>query len=192
VNCADFEILLADYVDKTLAADEVSAFEAHAASCALCRELARDVTGAVAFMERAENIDVPPELVNKLLFEVTNGASRSVIRPSLSRRLLGGGRLGGWFESVLQPRFAMGMAMTVLSLGMMLRFAGPIEGDPVKLWAATEDRVTRWWDRAVKYYHSLQIVFEIQTRYEEWSDQQEAAKAAAEEAPQTAPGKESK
>jgi len=51
VNCADVEILLADYVDGTLRAEERFALEAHLAGCAVCAELARDASAAVAFME---------------------------------------------------------------------------------------------------------------------------------------------
>ena len=77
MNCADVEILLADYVDGTLRGDAASALEAHLAGCAACAELARDSAGAVAFMERASAVDAPPELVTRILFEVTAGPSRA-------------------------------------------------------------------------------------------------------------------
>ena len=89
VNCADVEILLADYVDGTLRGEQKSALEAHLAGCAACAELARDAAGAVAFMERAAVVEAPPELVTRILFEVTAGPSRAVIKPSLARRLFG-------------------------------------------------------------------------------------------------------
>jgi hypothetical protein len=168
MNCADVEILLADYVDKTLAAEQVSALEAHLAGCAACAELARDVGAAAAFIEKAAAVEPPPELINKLIFEITQGPSRAVVKPSLGRRLF-----GRWFDAALQPRMAMGMAMTVLSLGMMLRFE-PIQArdlDPVELWHSAQDRVTRMWDRAVKYYDSLQVVVGIRSRYDEWLKQ---------------------
>ena len=71
MNCADIEILLADYVDGTLAADEKSAFESHLSTCAVCQELASDVAGAVAFMGRASDVTAPPELVTRILFEIS-------------------------------------------------------------------------------------------------------------------------
>jgi anti-sigma factor RsiW len=174
VNCADVEILLADYVDGTLRGDAASALEAHLADCAACAELARDSSGAVAFMERAAVVEAPPELVTRILFEISAGPSRAVIKPSLGRRLF-----GGVFESVLQPRFAMGMAMTVLSFAMIGRFTHvrqltPADLDPVKVWTAAEDRVVRWYSRGVKYYDSLKVVYEIQTRLKEWADEQPA------------------
>jgi len=177
VNCADVEILLAEYVDGMLHGEPKSALESHLAGCAACAELAQDAAGAVAFMERAAEVEAPPELINRILFEVSNGSSRTVVKPPLARRLFGS-LLGKWLEPVLQPRFAMGMAMTVLSFGIMfhnVRQLTPADLDPVRVWGAAEDRVTRWWDRGVKYYQSMRLVFEIQTRLQEWSAEQQPA-----------------
>jgi len=192
VNCPDVEILLADYVDGTLRGDTVTALEAHLAGCPACAELARDSADAVAFIQRSAVADPPPELVTRILFEVTAGPSRAVIKPSLVRRLFG--RLfGGVFESVLQPRFAMGMAMTVLSFAMIGRFTNvrqltPADLDPVKVWTAAEDRVVRWYSRGVKYYDSLRVVYEIQTRLKEWAEEQPNAQPAQQTAQPTPAG----
>lgn len=175
MTCAELEILLADYVDGTLRAEEKSALDAHLANCAECSELARDAAGAVAFMERASTVDAPPELVTRILFEVTSGPSRAQVKPSWTRRIF-----GKWLEPVLQPRYAMGMAMTVLSFAMLGRFTGihrqltAADLDPVKIWRATEDRAQRVWGRSVKYYENLRVVFEIQTQLKEWTDEQKS------------------
>jgi anti-sigma factor RsiW len=176
MNCADIEILLADYVDGTLAADEKSALESHLSTCEACKELAGDVAGAVAFMERASDVTAPPELVTRILFEISSGPSHTVVKPSWFRRIFGN-RIGGYMEPILQPRYAMGMAFTLLSFAMLGRFAGievrhltPADLDPVKIWTATEDRAARTWQRAVKYYQSLRLVYEIESRVKEWSD----------------------
>jgi hypothetical protein len=184
MNCGEVEILLADYVDGTLHGtqdgDPKSAVEMHLAQCAACSELARDAAAAVEFMGRAADVEAPPELVTRLLFEITAGPSRAVIRPSLGRRLFGGifgSWLGKWLEPVLEPRYAMSMAMTVLSFAMIFRFAGisprqltAADLDPVKIWSMTENRAARVWERGVKYYESLRVVFEIQSQLREWSD----------------------
>jgi len=153
ITCTEFEILLADYLDGTLGAEQKATVEAHRTDCASCAELALDAAGAVAFIERAAAVDPPPALVNRILFEVTNGASRSVIKPSWIERLLG--RRAGF---ILQPRFAMGMAMAVISVAMVGRF-----------WNVAENGMHRSWDRAVKGYESLQLVYEVQSQLEEWS-----------------------
>ena len=74
----------------------------------------------------------------------------------------------------------MGMALTVLSFAMIGQFTHvrqltPSDLDPVKVWTAAEDRVVRWYDRGVKYYDSLKVVYEIQTRLKEWAEEQPGA-----------------
>lgn len=176
MKCAEFEILLCDYVDGTLRGEQKTAFERHLPECASCAELARDAGAAVAFIERAAVVQAPQELVTRIVFELQAGASRAAVKPSWWRRWF-----GRWLEPILQPRFAMGMAMTVLSFAMLGRFSGiqvrqlkPSDLDPVKIWMAVDDRVNRTWDRAVKYYQNLRWVYEIQSRLKEWSDQSDA------------------
>jgi anti-sigma factor RsiW len=173
MTCAEIEILLADYVDGTIRGAEKLALETHLKSCQECAELAADSANAVAFMERASSVEAPPELVTRILFEVTSGPSAAQVKPSWTRRIF-----GKWLEPVLQPRYAMGMAMTVLSFAMLGRFTGihrqltAADLDPVKIWMATEDRAHRVWERSVKYYENLRVVFEIQTQLKEWTDEQ--------------------
>jgi hypothetical protein len=90
--------------------------------------------------------------------EVTHGTTRNVIQPSWIERLLG--RRGAF---VLQPRFAMGMAMAVLSLAMVGRF-----------WDASESRIQRSWDRAVKGYESIQLVYDVRSQLDEWAKERAA------------------
>jgi anti-sigma factor RsiW len=167
-------MLLAEYVDGTLHGEQKSAVEQHLAGCQECAELARDASEAVAFMERAATVEAPPELVTRILYEITVGPSHAECKPSWTRRVF-----GKWLEPVFQPRYAMGMAMTILSFAMLGRFSGievrqlhPSDLDPVKVWMAAEDRVQRGWERTVKYYENLRVVYEIQTQLKEWSDQQ--------------------
>jgi len=174
MTCADLEILLADYVDGTLHGEQKSALESHLSECELCAELARDAAGAVAFMERAAIVEAPPQLVTRILFEISDGPSRAQVKPGWVRRIF-----GKWLEPVLQPRYAMGMAMTILSFAMLGRFSGIevrhltlADLDPVKVYTAAEDRAQRTWERTVKYYENLRVVFEIQTQLKEWTDQQ--------------------
>lgn len=191
MRCSDLDALICDYVDGTLTPAERATVELHLASCPSCRALVEDARSAVSFIEKTAAVEPPPALVNHLLFEVRQGA----MRPVRER----GGWLARILEPVLQPRFAMGMAMTILSFAMLARFAGvPVRQlritdlEPAKVWMAAEDRVWRTWDRAKKYYESLRLVYEIQQTLKEWTEepavpaeqpQKQARPRAAERAP---------
>jgi hypothetical protein len=128
------------------------------------------VSVAVGFIERAAEVEPPPELLTKITFDIPTGGARKGWRSWTS----------GWLHPVLQPRFAMGMAMTILSFGMLGRFAGinerqlkPSDLHPAAVWTAIDNKVHRTWERAVKYYENLRLVYEVQTRLQEWTRQED-------------------
>src|SRR2546430_533946 len=175
MNCSEFEILLCDYIDGTLDSAERQALEAHQQECAGCAQFAREVTGAVAFMERVPEVEPPPELLTRISFAVPNGKTRRDAKQSWFSQ---------WLQPILQPKFAMGMAMTILSFSMLGRLAGvevrqlkPADLSPAKIWSAADDKLYRGWQRAVKYYDSLRLVYEVQSRLKEWTDQEEEDRA---------------
>lgn len=170
MKCSDLEALICDYVDGVATPAERATVELHLASCPACRALVEDARLALGFIGRAADVEPPPALVNQLLFEARRGAAR----PLRSSR----GWLGLLLEPLLQPRFAMGMAMTILSFAMLARFAGvPVRQlkasdlEPARVWMALEDRAWRAWDRAKKYYESLRLVYEIQQTLKEWTEE---------------------
>src|SRR5207244_3453747 len=69
MSCAAIEILSCDYVDGTLTAAQKAEVERHLDSCPACAALARDSAAAVAFMERAAEVEAPPELITRILFD---------------------------------------------------------------------------------------------------------------------------
>ncbi len=162
--CSDAEILLAEYVDGTLAGPVRAALENHLQSCAGCRDLAQDSSAAVAFLARTAVLEAPPELVNRILFHLP------VMKPSLARRLFGR-VLGGWLEPILQPRLVMGMGAAALSFFMLEPQMHQLTAsrlDPVKVYTIAENGVNRMWERGVKSYENIRLVYEIQTRLSEW------------------------
>jgi hypothetical protein len=181
MTCAELEILLCDYVDGTLHAEQRTALESHLSGCPACTQLAQDVQGVTAFIERVPEVRPPAELMTRILHHAPTGRraaaeERASASPSWVKRLF-----GGFVHSVLQPRYVMGMAMTILSFSMLARFAHieprqlrPADLDPVKVWQGIDDRSHRVWDRTMKYYDNLKLVIEIQSRLKEWTDQDPA------------------
>jgi hypothetical protein len=166
MNCADCELLICDYADGTLSAAQRAAVESHLAQCPLCAELARDSAAALSFIERVEAVEPPPELITRILFEAP--WNKGKVKQTAWRKWLAGA-----LSPVLQPRFAMSMALTILSLSMLFRYIAPAPASPAKIWANVEDQAYRAWTRTVKFYDNLKFVYQIQGTLRRWQQQQE-------------------
>ena len=177
MNCAEIETLICDYVDGTLAPAQRADVERHLAECPACAALARDSAAAVAFMERAADVEPPPELITRMLFEAPWHKSQAGWLPKI-------------FNSVLQPKFALSMAMTILSFSMLfgnVHQLRPADLQPAKVWADIEDRAYRTWALTMKFYDNLKFVYQIQATLREWQQDQDAQQPASDSAPQSRP-----
>lgn len=177
LHCLQIDELLCDFVDGTLSAEQKAAFEAHTAKCAACQELVAEIAGAVSFMERAAMVEVPKELVTRILYHTPQ---QSPLLEAMAKR----DWLKRWIAPLIQPRFAMGMAMTILSFSMLGKFVAPVRQikpsdlDPVKVWRSVDDSAHRTWDRFVKYYDNLRLVYEVQTAIDDIKGEPEEQAAA--------------
>src|SRR5580658_577541 len=189
MSCAEFEMLLADWIDGTLGvpaggaegAAERAAFVRHLESCAACAALLEDASAAVAFMDRAAEVEMPPALVSKIL-QATNSGWEFKLR---------GRGISGWinrtFAPVLRPRFVMEAVLTLVSATMLTRCAPTrtltaADLDPVRLWTSLDDRTHRIWDRTVKSYESMRLVYEVKNQINDWTEQQRQEDEAAADA----------
>jgi hypothetical protein len=174
MNCAELEVLICDYLDGTLTSAVKAEVESHLENCPACAELERDSRAAVGFMERAADVEPPPELITRILFDPPWAKKAPKKTPGWLTKLV---------APVLQPRFVMGMAMTILSFSILSRFV-PVRQlraadlRPAEVWASLDDRAHRTWARTVKYYENLKVVYQIQTLLRDWQQQTEDEQAA--------------
>jgi hypothetical protein len=170
MNCADVEILICDYVDGTLAPAAKADVDRHLAECPTCAELARDSAESVRFIERTADVEPPQELISRILFDPPWHRQRS-------------SRFSTRFHALLQPRYAMGMALTVLSIAMIMpkmRNFQPSDLSPAAVWAGIEGRADRLWARTQKYYDNLKFVYQIRATLRDWQQRvQESSEAGA-------------
>ena len=178
MNCADAEILICDYA--TLSSAERFELERHLGECLACAELARDTAFAIAFMERAADVEPPPALINRMLFE-----QRWKQQPSRAAGVRQW--IGRLLQPMLQPKLAMSMALTVLFLAALGRYVAPArpltsaDFNPVRIWQSIDDRMYQGWQRTVKFYESIKFVYQIRARLQEWNQQRDEEQAAAAE-----------
>jgi len=79
-----------------------------------------------------------------------------------------------------------GAMMTILSLSMMTRCAGvPVRDlkaedlSPERVWVNLETKVERIYDRSIKTYESMRLVYEVRQELRQWREQQQEQDAAA-------------
>ena len=126
----------------------------------------------MGFMERAAEVEPPPELMTRLLFQAPWAQCQD--------------RHHGREELVPQgaaPGFAAALRHGNGDDDSVVRHAGAVRdaGAPVAPGGSgagaglgrLEDRVYRSWQRTVKFYESLKVVYQIQSKLHEWQQQQE-------------------
>jgi len=178
MNCAEIEILICDYVDGTLAPAEKAEVERHLSTCTPCADLARDSSAALGFIERAAEVEPPPELITRILFDAPWAKHKPKPRGGLAW-------LTGWAGPILRPKLVMGAAMTILSFSMFTKFVAPIRQlkpsdlKPSEVWASIELHADRTWARTVKYYENLKVVYQLQTLLRDYQQQVDEQKPAS-------------
>ncbi len=137
------------------------------------------MTAAAGFIGRAADVEPPPELLTRILFNLPSAHHARAqqaggLREFLHRRI----------QPILQPRFAMGFAMTILSFSLLGRYAGISPRQltlddlrPAKVWQAIDDKAYRTWQRTEKFYQNLRFVYEIQTQLREWKQKEAELRA---------------
>jgi hypothetical protein len=175
MKCAEFESILADYLDGTLSSAERTVVEEHRSSCPDCRTFMAEVEGGLGMLQNSQPIEPPDELITRIAYLAPRGAVRDPFEnpgffSRLSRR---------WLLPILQPRLAMSMAMTILSFAMLVRCTGvqvqhvrPADLSPFRVWCGVEDKALRVRDQAVKYYENLRIVYEVEAHLRDLEEPQ--------------------
>jgi len=161
---------MADYLDGALAAHDREhdreGLLGHLNSCPECAALLADAETALAFIERAADVDPSPALTSRIL-KSTSG--------SWTLKLRNGG-VRGWinraFAPVLQPRLVFGAMLTLMSVALVTH--GVLASlDPARVWASVDDRTHRVWYRAVKNYESMPLVYDVRLQIDDWQRQQQ-------------------
>ncbi len=80
-----------------------------------------------------------------------------------------------WLRTVLRSRFAMGVAVTILSFAT----AEPIDFKLMKIWDAAETKTLRVKDRTVKYYENIRFVYQLERSLKDLQEGSEGQRASA-------------
>lgn len=179
-NCTLTDERLSDFLDGQLPAGELAAFSAHRKTCATCEGLVTRVGALVSEMRRLEPVEEPAHLATKIL-GATLGPRASV---------QGWKRWFTWMPTLWQPRFAMGIA-TVAACCIIVVQAGGVTPaklkkanlNPADMFRAANRQVHLTYARGVKFVNDLRVVYEIQSRLEPETPQEQTPEQQRQQKP---------
>jgi len=171
MQCSEFDLLLADAIDRQLTGEQLSRFEQHQQSCQPCSAMFADVKAGVNWLEQVEEVEPPRHLVHNILVATSGVTERVAAKVERHERQSLGDRLREIFVPVFAPmftrRFAMTAAGAFFSVTLALNAGGiklsKLDFSPRNLsrtYYATEER-------AMKYYEQIGLVYEIESRVQE-------------------------
>jgi hypothetical protein len=180
MQCNEFEALLFDALDQKLSGAVWERFQAHARACTRCGPMFTEVEAGQHWLKSLTEVEPPANLVKNIL-AATSGIQSYRLqetagfapRAGLSERIRqwADGLLVPVWSTVRQPRFAMSFGMAFFSLSVGLSVAGIKPGD-IKQADLSRNGLRRTYystsARVVKYYENIRLVYEIESRVQEF------------------------
>ncbi len=185
--CSEFDALLTQALDGTLAGEKLERFHAHASACPVCGSLFAEIDAGRRLLHSLEQVEPPVHLVNNILAATTGLDTVRMHAPRAAEvRAAWLDRVQQWiapvFAVVRQPRFAMSFGMAFFSISMALNIAGVKLTDLRHVDLRPSALVRQYHmttGRVVKYYENIRFVYEIESRVRDFK----RATAPAETAP---------
>ena len=179
MQCNEFEALLFDALDRQLSPEIDARFRAHARICTKCGPMFTEIEAGQRWMKALDEVEPPVNLVHNILAATTGLPSFRLEEPSAAYKPSFGERVREWFDSlwapvwvtVRQPRFAMSFGMAFFSLSVALSVAG-VKPTDIKQADLSRTGLRRTYyttqARVVKYYENIRLVYEIESRVQEF------------------------
>jgi hypothetical protein len=176
LQCEEWEALLADALDGTLAAEDAAVFTAHSKDCPMCAELLAQARQGQEWMKFLhEEPAVPADLVEKILGR-TSGASlpQLAVAGAVAQPVLPHVASFNMRNSFRDSRILMTAAMAFFSIALTLNLAG-IHLNSLRMAdltpSALQTNLARQFYGAkkqmVSYYESLRLVYEVESKVRE-------------------------
>jgi anti-sigma factor RsiW len=166
-TCEQTEARLSDYLDGTLAATELGAFNSHVPGCPRCAPLLASFSHVVSELHTMQPLEAPPRLVYSIL-DKTLGPRET---------LTGWRAIFGWIRGIGSIRFAYGALSVAAALIIFVTAAGfnwrhPKLADlrPATIYFRADQKAHLWYAGGIKFVNDLRVVNEIQSRLRQETD----------------------
>ena len=175
--CSEFEALLADAIDNTIAAGSRTAFDEHGRSCRVCGPMLAEAMEGMWMVRGLAELEPPKNLVHNILAATSR-------KEATAEQIAEEAKLG-WMDRLrrsLKPqvgglvhsRFAMSFAMAFFSLSITLTLAGVrisdirnIDMHPTALRKSVVLGFTQVEAKVTSYYENLRLVYQVQAKVRE-------------------------
>ena len=173
MHCAEFDALLSQAIDGTLAGERLATFEAHGRDCKLCGPLLQEADAGRTWLKSTVEVEPPEDLVTNILLRTSGVLTRQRAGQRVTTSWMDrvGELASAIFSPVVavarQPRFAMSFGMAFFTLSVTLSLAGVKLSDLRHLDlrpSAVRRNYYETQGRVVKYYENIRFVYEIESR----------------------------
>jgi anti-sigma factor RsiW len=167
MQCTEFDALLSEAIDGTLAGRRRARLDRHRAACEECARLFDEVSSGAAWLQQMEEVAPPPRLVQGILAATSAAVPQPRQAPRTERRAWPGIRssMAALFAPVLTPRFGLSMGMAFFSITLVLNMA------QIRIRELTPHRLSHMFysreNKAMKYYENMPLVVKIESQVRE-------------------------
>ena len=125
MKCSSIDSRICDYLDGTIAYEERQQFDDHITGCPSCAGKLVDAELALEWTQASPRVEPPEELVSEILKTVGPAHAPGVLLPAgaaAGSRGYGGRAYGGLrllMQPLFEPRFAMSMALALVSFSIL-------------------------------------------------------------------------
>jgi hypothetical protein len=178
MQCSDFDALLTEALDGTLAGVKLERFRAHATVCSICGPLFAEVDAGRRLLRSLEEIEPPAHLVNNILAATSGIDTVRLHARAAQAQASWMDRVRAWaapvfnpfFGVIRQPRFAMSFGMAFFSITMALNVAG-VKLSDLRHIDLRPSAISRGYHmtqgKVVKYYENIRFVYQIESKVRE-------------------------
>jgi putative zinc finger protein len=181
MSCSEFDALLSQAIDGTLAGERLAQFEAHGRECQLCGPLLQEAEAGRSWLKSLTEVEPPVELVTNVLLRTTGLAPLQGRAAGKTEPSSWGDRLREWGALMVspvvgvarQPRFAMSFGMAFFTLSVTLSLAGVKISDLRNLNLRPSAIRRTYYEtsgKVVKYYENIRFVYEIESRVRQFKE----------------------
>jgi hypothetical protein len=195
MTCSEFDALLSQAIDGTLAGARLTEFEAHGRECQLCGPLLQEAESGRSWLKSLEEVEPPAELVTNILLHTTGVVSAKRYAAGQAGPASLVTRLREWGALIAspivavarQPRFAMSFGMAFFTLSVTLSVAG-VKLSDIRHLDLRPSAIRRSYyettGRVQKYYENIRFVYEIESRVRQFKEATAPAEPPREQQPQ--------